>query len=56
MLSGVNGVSSLSYDHQAPPAQSRPPAKPTSSGEDSVQLSAAAKAALGDADHDGDSK
>jgi hypothetical protein len=53
MISGVNGASSLSYAYQA---QVQPPAKqPASQGQDSVELSNAAKG-VGDADHDGDNK
>jgi hypothetical protein len=56
MVSGVTSASSPSSDHQTQPAHSQPPAKPpASSGQDSVQLSSAAKAS-GDVDHDGDSK
>ena len=54
MISGVNGASSVSYDQKIQPTQPQP-AKPVSSGQDSVELSGAAKAG-GDVDHDGDSK
>ncbi len=55
-ISGVSGVSAAYYQ----PQQSAPQSKPVKSqpGEDSVQLSKAAQAALsgnGDVDHDGDS-
>jgi hypothetical protein len=57
MICSVNGASSLGHDYQTQPATSKPPAQqPASSKQDSVQLSAAAKAAAGDVDHDGDSK
>jgi hypothetical protein len=57
MISGVNGVSPLGYDYQSQPTNSKPPSQqPAASKHDSVQLSAAAKAAAGDVDHDGDSK
>jgi hypothetical protein len=50
-------VSSASAATQVNPAQNNPAPKPApaSQPKDSVHLSAAAKAALGDADHDGDS-
>ncbi len=55
MISGVNSASSSSSDYQTQPAHSQPPAKQgASSGQDSVELSNAAKAS-GDVDHDGDS-
>jgi hypothetical protein len=60
MTSGVSGPSSLgplSYgQQQIQQKQSQPPAKPPAPpGQDSVQLSNAAKG-TGDVDHDGDSK
>jgi hypothetical protein len=54
MISGVNGASSVSYDQKVQPAQPQP-VKQVSAGQDSVELSGAAKAG-GDVDHDGDSK
>ncbi len=57
MISGVNGSSPSGYEYQTQSAVSRPPAQqPASAKQDSVQLSAAAKAAAGDVDHDGDSR
>jgi len=57
MISGVSGASPLSHDYQPQPANVKPPAQqPAAPKQDSVQLSAAAKAAAGDVDHDGDSK
>ena len=53
MISSVNGASSVGYDPKIQPAQPQL-AKPVSSGNDSVELSGAAKAG-GGADHDGDS-
>jgi hypothetical protein len=55
MVSSVSGSSPSSSDYQAQQAHAQPPAKQaTPSGQDSVELSGAAKAS-GDADHDGDS-
>jgi hypothetical protein len=57
MISGVSGVSALNYALPNQPAQSRAPAKPAASSvQDTVQLSSAAAQAIGDVDHDGDSK
>ena len=56
MISVVN-ASPVSHIHQTQQSPSQPPAKPTAStGEDRVELSAAALKASRDADHDGDSK
>jgi hypothetical protein len=54
-------ISSVSAMYQSIQAQNTPqprnaPAPPASQPQDSVRLSAAALAASGDADHDGDSK
>src|SRR5450432_2122050 len=57
MISGLNNASPTSHVHQPRhvPAQSH--TKPTAAtGQDRVELSAAALKATGDADHDGDSK
>ncbi|MDQ2712156.1 MAG: hypothetical protein M3Y24_08000 [Acidobacteriota bacterium] len=57
MISSVSGAS-MAYlqQAQAPKAQQQPTAKPAQQEQDSVQLSAHAKAAMSqDVDHDGDS-
>ncbi|MBS1859428.1 MAG: hypothetical protein JST11_28900 [Acidobacteria bacterium] len=57
MINPVSSSTSLYVTGQAQSSQSRPAAKAQSdTPQDTVQLSAAAKAALGDADHDGDSR
>jgi hypothetical protein len=59
-MASVSSISPVNQVHQSPDSQAthaKPPAqKPASPPQDTVHLSAAAKAALGDADHDGDSK
>jgi hypothetical protein len=57
MISGVNSPSLAQYVLPNQPAQSQAPAKPAASEvQDTVHLSSAATKAIGDVDHDGDSK
>ena len=59
-MSAIGSINSVSAANAYQAQQSTPPPKPAQkpSGQDSVQLSKAALAALtgGDADHDGDSR
>jgi hypothetical protein len=57
MISGVSGANPLNYVLPNQPTKSQAPAKPQASeAQDTVQLSSAATQAIGDVDHDGDSK
>jgi len=56
MIGSVGSTQPQQYVSSQPAKQTPPPASQSSSTEDSVQLSAAAKKAMsGDVDHDGDS-
>jgi hypothetical protein len=58
-MASVSSISPVNQVQQNPNTQAthaKPPQKPAPPPQDTVHLSAAAKAASGDADHDGDSK
>ena len=55
MISPVSSLSNVYPPSAAQTTQAKPPAPPKPTPQDSVQLSPAAKAAVGDVDHDGDS-
>ncbi len=58
MISGVSSTNAVAqaYQSHSVPAPAKPPAQKSAPAEDTVHLSPTAKAASGDADHDGDSK